>query len=130
MLRPIVWVLQGSASLLLRPFGVREVIAGESIRTAAELRALVDEAEESGVIPRAQEELLHNVFDFPDREARDIMVPALDVALARRRAVADRGARPASSRFRTPAIRSGAAASTALAGVLHMRDLVARRARG
>ena len=31
------------------------------------------------MIPRAQEELLHNVFDFPDREARDVMVPALDV---------------------------------------------------
>src|SRR5687768_229344 len=78
--RPVVWVLQGTASWFLRPFGVREVIAGASIRNATELRALVDEAEEIGVIPRAQEELLHNVFDFPDREARDVMVPALDVA--------------------------------------------------
>ena len=76
---PAVWVLQGSASVLLRPFGIRDVVAGEGIRTAAELRALVDEAEGSGVIPRAQEELLHNVFDFADREAGDIMVPALDV---------------------------------------------------
>ena len=123
-LRPIVWVLQGSASLLLRPFGVREVIAGESIRTAAELRALVDEAEESGVIPRAQEELLHNVFDFPDREARDIMVPALDVALARRRAVAGRRARP---RRRAPHGRYpvGRGSLDRLAGVVHIRDLVA-----
>jgi len=32
------------------------------------------------VIPLAQEELLHNVFDFADREARDIMVPAPDIA--------------------------------------------------
>ena len=39
----------------------------------------MDEAEQSGVIPRAQEELLHNVFDFPDREVRDVMTPALDV---------------------------------------------------
>ena len=76
---PAVWVLQGSASVLLRPFGIRDVVAGEGIRTAAELRALVDEAEGSGVIPRAQEELLHNVFDFADQEAGDIMVPALDV---------------------------------------------------
>ena len=94
-LRPVVWVLQGSAALVLRPFGIREVTAGESIRTRRELRALVDEAEESGVIPRAQEELLHNVFDFPDREARDVMVPALDVSLARRRPDARRRDRPA-----------------------------------
>jgi hypothetical protein len=77
---PAVWVLQGSASVLLRPhFEIRDVVAGEGIRTAAELPALVDEAEGSGVIPRAQEELLPNVFDFADREAGDIMVPALDV---------------------------------------------------
>src|SRR5215203_4659046 len=57
---PAVWVLQGSAGVLLRPFGIRDVVAGEGIRTAAELRALVDEAEGSGVIPRVQEELLHN----------------------------------------------------------------------
>jgi magnesium and cobalt exporter, CNNM family len=80
VLRPAVWVLQGSAILLLRPLGIREVVAGESIRSADELRALIDEAEGAGVIPRAQEELLHNVFKFAAREARDVMIPALDVA--------------------------------------------------
>jgi putative hemolysin len=39
------------------------VIAGDSIRSPEELRAIV-EAEGSGVIPRAQEEMLHNVFEF------------------------------------------------------------------
>jgi len=52
-LRPVVWLLERSASLLLRPFGIEEVIAGDAIRTSAELRALIDEAEGSGVIPRA-----------------------------------------------------------------------------
>jgi putative hemolysin len=79
-LRPAVWVLERSASALLRPFGIREVVAGESVRSAEEQRALVDEAESAGVIPRAQEELLHNVFEFAGREARDVMVPAPDVA--------------------------------------------------
>ena len=78
-LRPVVWVLERSARLLLRPFGVREVMAGDSIRSPEELRLLVDEAEGAGVIPRAQEELLHNVFDFADREAADVMVAAHEV---------------------------------------------------
>ena len=78
-LRPPVWVLEKSAALLLRPFGVDEVIAGDTIRSADELKAVVDEVEGSGVLPEAQEELLHNVFDFPDHEARDVMVPAPDV---------------------------------------------------
>jgi putative hemolysin len=73
---PVVWVLERSAELILRPFGVREIVVGDAVRSPEELRALVDEAEESGVIPRAQEELLHNIFDFAGREVRDIMVPA------------------------------------------------------
>jgi putative hemolysin len=80
VLTPVVWVLQGTGALILRPFGVTDVMAGSSVRTPEELRALVDEAEGSGVIPRAQEELLHNVFDFVGREVRDVMVPSPDVA--------------------------------------------------
>src|SRR3712207_1377662 len=52
-LRPAVWVLQRSAEVVLRPFGVREVSAGDAITSADELRAMVDEAEKAGVIPRA-----------------------------------------------------------------------------
>jgi putative hemolysin len=63
-LRPAVWLLETSAGLVLRPFGVRDLVAGESVRSPAELRAVVDEAERTGVIPTAQEELLHNVFEF------------------------------------------------------------------
>jgi putative hemolysin len=127
--RPVVWVLQGSASWLLRPFGVREVIAGESIRTAAELRALVDEAEESGVIPRAQEELLHNVFDFPDREARDVMVPALDVHWL------DAELTPGAALDQVVAVPHGRypvgrGSLDRLAGIVHVRDLVAALRRG
>jgi magnesium and cobalt exporter, CNNM family len=79
VLRPVVWVLQASAQLVLRPFGVRDVVAGEGVGSPEELRALVDEAEGAGVIPRAQEELLHNVFDFASREAGDVMVPGPDI---------------------------------------------------
>jgi len=78
-LRPVVWLLQQSARLLLRPFGIGDIVAGETIRTADELRAIVDEAEGLGIIPAAQEELIYNVFDFASREAADVMVPAADV---------------------------------------------------
>ena len=54
-------------------------LAGEGVRSVAELEALVDEAEGAGVIPRAQEELLHNVFGFATQEAADVMIPAPDV---------------------------------------------------
>jgi putative hemolysin len=123
-LRPIVWVLESSSELALRPFGVREVIAGESVRNAEELRAIVDEAEGAGVIPRAQEELLHNVFDFADQEAADVMVPTPDVVwldggLTPQQAL-DRVAERPYSRY---PVAEGS--PDRLVGVIHARELVA-----
>jgi magnesium and cobalt exporter, CNNM family len=122
-LRPVVWLLERSAEIVLRPFGVREVVAGEGVRSADELRALVDEAEGSGVIERAQEELLHNVFDFATQEAADVMIPAPDVAwldaeLTPAAALEQVAGQPFS---RYPV---GAGALDRIVGVLHVRDLV------
>jgi putative hemolysin len=124
ILSPVVWVLEVSASFFLRPFGVREVVAGEGVRSAAELQALVDEAEVSGIIPRAQEELLHNVFEFASREAADVMVPApdvvwLDAGLLPEAALDEVAAKPFS---RYPV---GRGSLDHLAGIVHVRDLVA-----
>src|SRR5690349_144656 len=124
VLRPAVWVLQGSAELLLRPFGIRDVMAGETIRTPEELRAIVDEAEQSGVIPRAQEELLHGVFDFATREAIDVMVPAsdvvwLDASLSGRDALERSYEKP---HGRYPV---GDGSLDHLVGVIHFREVVA-----
>ena len=125
-LRPVVWVLQGTASLLLRPFGITEVMAGDSIRSADELRALVDEAEGAGVIPRAQEELLHNVFDFASREVRDVMVPAPDVTWLEASSTPEQALSTVveSSHSRYPV---GTDTLDSLLGVVHVRDLLASR---
>jgi putative hemolysin len=124
VLRPLVWLLQGSAALLLRPFGITEVMAGESIRTADELRALVDEAEGSGVIPRAQEEMLHNVFDFADMEVRDVMVPSPDVDWLEASLTPDAALDHAveSSHTRYPV---GEETLDRLVGIVHIRDILA-----
>ena len=123
VLRPAVWVLQQSARIFLLPFGVRDVVVGETIRSPDELRALVDEAEESGVIPRAQEELLHNVFRFADREAADVMVPAADVTWLDIDATCAEGVDRAleTSHNRLPV---GRGTIDRLVGVVHLRELV------
>jgi putative hemolysin len=123
VLRPVVWVLQGSGALLLRPFGITEVMAGESVRTPEELRELVDEAEGSGVIPRAQEELLHNVFDFAGREVRDVMVPSPDVIWIEGSMTSQEALKVVveSSHARYPV---GTESLDHLVGIVHLRDLI------
>jgi magnesium and cobalt exporter, CNNM family len=123
VLRPVVSLLEASAGFVLRAFGVREVVAGATVRTPEELRALVEEAEDAGVIGQAQEELLHNVFDFVRREARDVMVSEpevawLDAAWTVERAL-DHVVGRSHSRYPV-----GEGSLDRLVGVVHARDLV------
>ena len=122
--RPLVWVLERSAQIALRPFGVREVVAGDTIRSPEELRALVDEAEDSGVIPRAQEELLHNVFDFASLEAADVMVPAPEVDWLDADLTVDAALATTVERRRTR-YPVGAGSLDNLVGVVHVQEIVA-----
>jgi putative hemolysin len=124
VLRPVAWLLEASAAVLLRPFGVRDVMAGGGVRSPEELRAVVDEAEEGGVIPRGQEELLHNVFDLSDLDARDVMVPApdvewLDAAMSAQDAL-DRVIEAPHQRYPV-----GDGTLDRLVGIAHVRDLLA-----
>ena len=121
--RPLVWLLQASAQILLRPFGIREVVVGDAIRSPEELRGVVDDAESAGVIPRAQEELLHNVFDFAGREAGDVMVPTPEVVWLDASMTADAALDRV---LETPHVRYpvGRGSLDHLAGVVHARDLV------
>ncbi|MCD6727362.1 MAG: hemolysin family protein [Solirubrobacteraceae bacterium] len=80
LLLPAVWVLQVSARGVLRLFGVPTAPAGESVHTVEELRAIVAEAEDTGLIEEAEEEMLYRVFDFAAHEAGDVMVPWSHVA--------------------------------------------------
>jgi putative hemolysin len=122
VLRPGVWVLERSAELVLRPFGIRDVVAGEGVRSPEELREVVDEAEGSGVIERAQEELFYRVFDFAEQEAADVMVPSTDVVWLD-------GARLASDALESALTAAhsrfpvGRGSVDHVIGIVHLRDL-------
>lgn len=122
VIAPLAWVLQGSARLLLRPLRVPVAPAGATVHTVDELRGIVAEAEDSGIIEEAEEEMLYRIFDFAGQEVADIMVPwseviSLDASLIVRDAVA-RALEAPHSRF--PVIRGSI---DDVAGVVALRDL-------
>ena len=122
VLHPLVWLLQRSAQLIARPFGVTQVPAGLFVHTRDDIRRTVAEAEETGVIEEAEEEMLYKVFEFADKEAHEVMVPrpevvALSIGLPPEEALA---AVVDSPYTRYPVYRGSV---DEIIGVLHVRDL-------
>jgi putative hemolysin len=79
LMHPAVVVVQGSGKLILRLFRMRSAPVGVFVHSEEELRSLLAEAEEGGVIEEAEEEMIYKVFDFADKEAHDVMVPRPEV---------------------------------------------------
>jgi putative hemolysin len=76
---PLVWLLQASANAFTRLFGIEPAPAGVVAHTEDDIRMIVAQAEDTGVIKEAEEEMLYKVFDFADKEVADVMVPRPDV---------------------------------------------------
>src|SRR3546814_1376842 len=72
--RPIIWVLNGFANLLLKLLGFGDGIR-ETHHSSEELQYLLEQGKESGVINLTEHELIKNVFDFNERVVKNIMVP-------------------------------------------------------
>ena len=52
---------------------------GSQQMTEEELRTIVDVGQETGVIENEERNMIHNLFDFGDAEAKEIMVPRIDM---------------------------------------------------
>ena len=61
---PIVWFLQESSNQFTRLFGITPAPVGVVTHTEEELRMIVAQAEDTGVIEEAEEEMLYKIFDF------------------------------------------------------------------
>ncbi len=51
----------------------------ETAMTEEEIRTIVDESQESGAIEDEEREMIHNVFDFGDSLAKQVMIPRIDM---------------------------------------------------
>ena len=119
---PLVLVLQGSAKGILRLFGMRTAAVGLVVRSEEEIRSMLAEAEETGLIEEAEEEMIYKVFDFAEKEVHDVMVPRPEVVgvpvdLPAQECLASVIDSPFT---RYPAYRESL---DEIVGVLHVRDL-------
>jgi CBS domain containing-hemolysin-like protein len=78
--RPIIWVLNGFANIILKLFGITSVHGEEAHHSSEELQYLLEQGKESGALDSNEHELIKNVFDFNERVVKNIMVPRTKIS--------------------------------------------------
>lgn len=75
---PLIFVLDLLSGGILRLFGIDPNKRDDSV-TEEDLRTIVEAGHEDGVLETEEHKMINNVFDFGDHQAKDIMVPRVDM---------------------------------------------------
>lgn len=78
VLTPVIFIINKLAGFVLMLLHV-DPSAKAPAMTEHELRTIVDVSHEDGVIESEERQMIYNVFDFGDSQAKDIMVPRVDM---------------------------------------------------
>ena len=75
---PFVWLLNRTASFVSHHLGLT-VSEGEVAHNPEEIRLLMKESRKQGLVDDTEVDFVDNVFDFTERNVREIMVPRPDM---------------------------------------------------
>jgi CBS domain containing-hemolysin-like protein len=78
--KPFIWIINKSGLMILRVLGLKTQVGHEAVYTGEEIRHLVNVSHQSGNIEADERTLIHNVFDFADLTAKEILIPRTQVA--------------------------------------------------
>jgi CBS domain containing-hemolysin-like protein len=76
---PFIAVLNRSSQAVLKVFGQRGDVLDEPVHSPDELRLIVEQSQEVGAIPAQDADLIEGVFEFSEKNAREVMTPRTDV---------------------------------------------------
>lgn len=73
-----MWLFNGITNLVVRATG-HDPAKEHEVYTDEEIKLLIDESTESGLIDPEQNEYVDNIFDLGDKDAEAIMTPRMDM---------------------------------------------------
>lgn len=79
LMYPFVWVLNSVANRVVNLLGFEVAAEGSEVHTGEELRLLMEESHRKGFINKTEFDFVDNVFDFSEKNVRDIMIPRTDM---------------------------------------------------
>ena len=74
VMKPLIWLMNGSARLIIRMFGA-DPNAGNEAMSEEELKIIMNNSYHGGEINQTELAYMQNIFSFDERHAKDIMVP-------------------------------------------------------
>ena len=81
ILTPVIFIINKLAMGFLFLIGVKPSDADTQM-TEEELLTIIDVSKEEGVIEDEEHEMINNLFDFGDSQAKEVMVPRIDMVFA------------------------------------------------
>ncbi|MBR1391036.1 MAG: HlyC/CorC family transporter [Lachnospiraceae bacterium] len=78
LLTPVIFVINSLSLAFLKLLRIDPKAKSASM-TEEEFLTIVNVGHETGVIETGEREIIHNVFDFTDSEAKEIMIPRIDM---------------------------------------------------
>ena len=76
--KPFVWVLNIACNGILKVLRV-PINSANGVPTIEDLDLLVDSSYDEGVLNETEKDMLHNMFNFSDLTAREVMIPRTDM---------------------------------------------------
>jgi len=76
---PFTNLLNRSSQVVLRLFGQKAVNPEENVHSPEELRMLIEQSQEGGVLQAQDADILEGVFEFSEKNAREVMTPRTDI---------------------------------------------------
>ncbi|MCC9073480.1 hemolysin family protein [Flavobacterium sp. F-65] len=78
LFKPFIWLLNGIANAILKIFGI-DASHGSEAHSSDELKYLVKQGKEDGVIEEMDYDIINNAFDFSERTVKQIIVSRTNV---------------------------------------------------
>ncbi len=122
---PFIWLLNGTANLIIRLLGARPMSESERVHAPEEILMLLEQTQKSGRIQRQDVKFIEGVFEFTEKTARNVMTPRVQVvALPETLTVAEAADRVAEAgRSRYPVYRE---TLDDIVGIVHAKQILAQ----
>ncbi|MBI4208479.1 MAG: HlyC/CorC family transporter [Deltaproteobacteria bacterium] len=74
LFRPFIWVLNGAGNAIVKILGLRSDPRSR-VHSIEELKMLLEQTHEAGVLPQSQRDLVRRAFEFGPKKVKEVMIP-------------------------------------------------------